>query len=195
MMWLLWALAGLDDNGALIASAAAADLEAIRRVARGEGDALAFALRSPLPHRLFARVPGASAIRAKRRKWSRTSSRRPGVRRRATTRRAGVVVAWLLVMTRSRAIDRVRVRAAGCRRSPATANRRWASWPIRRPVRSGPTLSHGAAVARRARARARCRSAAAGDRAGVLSRASRTWRSPSGSSSRSARSRHASDSD
>jgi hypothetical protein len=44
MMWLLWALAGVEGQGAPHRESAAAseDLEAIRRVARGDADALAF---------------------------------------------------------------------------------------------------------------------------------------------------------
>lgn len=111
MMWLLWALAGLDDNrpSAHRAADAAADHDAIRRVARGEGDALAalYDRHSRAVYSLALRVLGDTREAEEvvqdvfAQAWRQAA-------RYDTSR--GAVVAWLLVMTRSRAIDRLRSR-------------------------------------------------------------------------------------
>jgi RNA polymerase sigma-70 factor (ECF subfamily) len=111
MMWLLWALAGLDDTRSPVhrAAEAAADHDTIRRVARGDGDALAtlYDRHSRVVYSLALRVLGDTREAEEvvqdvfAQAW-----RQAG--RYDTSR--GAVVAWLLVMTRSRAIDRLRAR-------------------------------------------------------------------------------------
>ena len=108
MMWLLWALTGLDDNRPS-AHRAADDHDAIRRVARGEGDALAalYDRHSRAVYSLALRVLGDTREAEEvvqdvfAQAWRQAA-------RYDTSR--GAVVAWLLVMTRSRAIDRLRSR-------------------------------------------------------------------------------------
>jgi RNA polymerase sigma-70 factor, ECF subfamily len=101
-MWILWAVAG-------VASSASADQNALERIARGEHDALA-----ELYDR-HGRVVYSLALRIVRdqgdaedvvqevfaQAWKQAS--------RYDSRR-GQVIAWLLTMARSRAIDRVRGR-------------------------------------------------------------------------------------
>jgi RNA polymerase sigma-70 factor, ECF subfamily len=111
MMWLLWALAGLDDNRlpAHRAADSAADHDAIRRVARGEGDALAalYDRHSRAVYSLALRVLTDTSEAEEvvqdvfAQAWRQAA-------RYDTSR--GAVIAWLLVMTRSRAIDRLRAR-------------------------------------------------------------------------------------
>lgn len=112
MMWLLWALAGVPEGqGAQHRESAAAseDLEAIRRVARGDADALAFLydrhsrIIYSLAFRIVGDPPEAEEIVQDvfAQAWRQAE-------RYDTSR--GVVVAWLLMIARSRAIDRVRSR-------------------------------------------------------------------------------------
>jgi RNA polymerase sigma-70 factor, ECF subfamily len=111
MMWLLWALAGLDDTRppAHRVTDATADLDAITRVARGDGDALAtlYDRHSRAVYSLALRVLGETREAEEvvqdvfAQAWRQAA-------RYDTSR--GAVVAWLLVMTRSRAIDRLRAR-------------------------------------------------------------------------------------
>lgn len=112
MMWLLWALAGVPEGqGAQHreSAAAAEDFEAIRRVARGDADALAFLydrhsrIVYSLAFRIVGDPPEAEEIVQDvfAQAWRQAE-------RYDTSR--GVVVAWLLMIARSRAIDRVRSR-------------------------------------------------------------------------------------
>ncbi len=107
MMWLLWALAGLDDTRP--PAHPAADHDIIARVARGDGDALAalYDRHSRPVYSLALRVLGDTREAEEvvqdvfAQAWRQAA-------RYDTSR--GAVVAWLLVMTRSRAIDRLRAR-------------------------------------------------------------------------------------
>jgi RNA polymerase sigma-70 factor (ECF subfamily) len=114
MMWLLWALVGVPEGHGQEAShresvAAAEDLEAIRRVARGDADALAFLYdrHSRIIYSLAFRIVGDPSEAEEivqdvfAQAWRQAE-------RYDTSR--GVVVAWLLMIARSRAIDRVRSR-------------------------------------------------------------------------------------
>jgi RNA polymerase sigma-70 factor, ECF subfamily len=112
MMWLLWALAEIDDSRApshRAAADAASDLDAIGRVARGDGDALAalYDRHSRPVYSLAFRVLGDTREAEEvvqdvfAQAWRQAA-------RYDTSR--GAVVAWLLVMTRSRSIDRLRSR-------------------------------------------------------------------------------------
>jgi RNA polymerase sigma-70 factor (ECF subfamily) len=114
MMWLLWALVGAPEGHGQGAphresAAAAEDFEAIRRVARGDADALAFLydrhsrIIYSLAFRIVGDPPEAEEIVQDvfAQAWRQAE-------RYDTSR--GVVVAWLLMIARSRAIDRVRSR-------------------------------------------------------------------------------------
>lgn len=113
MLWLLWALAdlpGVPGRSPFRESVdPAADLDAIKRLAAGDADALAllYDRHSRLVYSLAFRVLG-DTLEAEEvvqdvfaQAWRQAS-------RYDTSR--GAVVAWLLMMTRSRAIDRVRSR-------------------------------------------------------------------------------------
>lgn len=103
-MWILWAVAGL-------AGSTAADQNALERVARGEHDALA-----ELYDR-HGRVVYSLALRIVRDQGDAEDvvqevfSQAWKLASRYDSRR-GHVIAWLLTMARSRAIDRVRGRSA-----------------------------------------------------------------------------------
>jgi RNA polymerase sigma-70 factor, ECF subfamily len=112
MMWLLWALVGVPEGQSAPhreSAAASEDLEAIRRVARGDADALAFLydrhsrIIYSLAFRIVGDPPEAEEIVQDvfAQAWRQAE-------RYDTSR--GVVVAWLLMIARSRAIDRVRSR-------------------------------------------------------------------------------------
>jgi RNA polymerase sigma-70 factor, ECF subfamily len=114
MMWLLWALVGVPeghDQGApdREAAAAAADRDAMRRVARGDADSLAFLydrhsrIIYSLAFRIVGDPPEAEEVVQDvfAQAWRQAE-------RYDTSR--GAVVAWLLMIARSRAIDRVRSR-------------------------------------------------------------------------------------
>jgi RNA polymerase sigma-70 factor (ECF subfamily) len=111
MMWLLWALAETDIRPPVHPAAgdAAADLAAIRRVASGDGEALAalYDRHCRAVYSLVLRILGDTheAEEAVQdvfaQAWRQAS-------RYDTSR--GAVVAWLLMMARSRAIDRLRSR-------------------------------------------------------------------------------------
>jgi RNA polymerase sigma-70 factor (ECF subfamily) len=113
MMWLMWALVGVPEGQGTTphreSAAAAEDLEAIRRVARGDADALAFLydrhsrIIYSLAFRIVGDPPEAEEIVQDvfAQAWRQAE-------RYDTSR--GVVVAWLLMIARSRAIDRVRSR-------------------------------------------------------------------------------------
>jgi RNA polymerase sigma-70 factor, ECF subfamily len=109
MTWLLWAVveagrAPLRDSGD-----PSADIEAIRRVAAGDADALAqlYDRHSRIVYSLAFRIIGDSPDAEEvvqdvfAQVWRQAA-------RYDTTR--GAVVAWMLMMTRSRAIDRIRSR-------------------------------------------------------------------------------------
>jgi RNA polymerase sigma-70 factor (ECF subfamily) len=112
MMWLLWALAELSDDRRSPqreAAEAAADLDAVTRLARGDSEALAtlYDRRGRAVYSLACRVLG-DALEAEEvvqdvfaKAWRQAARYDPS---------RGTVVAWLLVMTRSRAIDRLRSR-------------------------------------------------------------------------------------
>jgi len=104
MMWLLWALVGVPEGQGAPhreSAAAAEDLEAIRRVARGDADALAFLydrhsrIIYSLAFRIVGDPPEAEEIVQDvfGQAWRQAE-------RYDTSR--GVVVAWLLMITRSR---------------------------------------------------------------------------------------------
>lgn len=112
MMWLLWARARVPEGQSAShreSAAAAEDLEAIRRVARGDADALALLydrhsrIIYSLAFRIVGDPPEAEEIVQDvfAQAWRQAE-------RYDTSR--GVVVAWLLMIARSRAIDRVRSR-------------------------------------------------------------------------------------
>ena len=108
MMWLLWAVVRLvpqRDPGD------AADLESVRRMAEGDGQALAalYDRHARVTYSLALRVLG-EPLEAEEvvqdvfaQAWKQAAR---------YDRSRGAVVAWLLMMTRSRAIDRVRARRA-----------------------------------------------------------------------------------
>jgi RNA polymerase sigma-70 factor (ECF subfamily) len=111
MMWLLWALAGKDDSrlAAHPTAGDASDLEVLSRLARGDGEALAalYDRHSRAVYSLALRILGDTREAEEAvqdvfaQAWRQAS-------RYDTSR--GAVVAWLLMMTRSRSIDRVRSR-------------------------------------------------------------------------------------
>lgn len=108
MMWLLWAVVRMvpqRDPGD------AADLDAVRRMAAGDGSALAtlYDRHARVTYSLALRILG-EPLEAEEvvqdvfsQAWRQASR---------FDRSRGAVVAWLLMMTRSRAIDRVRARRA-----------------------------------------------------------------------------------
>ena len=108
MMWLLWAVVRMvpqRDPGDT------ADLDAVRRMAAGDGSALAtlYDRHSRVTFSLALRILG-EPLEAEEvvqdvfaQAWRQASR---------FDRSRGAVVAWLLMMTRSRAIDRVRARRA-----------------------------------------------------------------------------------
>jgi RNA polymerase sigma-70 factor (ECF subfamily) len=108
MMWLLWAVVRMvpqRDPGD------AADLEVVRRMAAGDGQALAalYDRHSRVTFSLALRIVGEPQEAEEvvqdvfSQAWRQASR---------FDRSRGAVVAWLLMMTRSRAIDRVRARRA-----------------------------------------------------------------------------------
>jgi RNA polymerase sigma-70 factor, ECF subfamily len=113
MMWLLWALVDFPESRGSSphrqSGDPAADLEAIRRVAHGDADALAalYDRHSRSVYSLAFRIVGDGSEAEEvvqdvfAQAWRQAE-------RYDTTR--GAVVAWLLMMTRSRAIDRIRAR-------------------------------------------------------------------------------------
>src|SRR5918992_767135 len=113
MMWLLWALADLPAGRSAPphpeSAESAADLEAIRRVARGDADALAllYDRHSRIVYSLAFRIVG-DPPEAEEVVQDVFAQAWRQAERYDTTR--GAVVAWLLMITRSRAIDRVRSR-------------------------------------------------------------------------------------
>lgn len=113
MMWLLWALVDFPEsrgaNPHRESAEAAADLEAIRRVAGGDADALAFLYdrHSRIVYSLAFRIVG-DPPEAEEVVQDVFAQAWRQAERYDTTR--GAVVAWLLMITRSRAIDRIRSR-------------------------------------------------------------------------------------
>jgi RNA polymerase sigma-70 factor (ECF subfamily) len=109
MLWLLWALSVPDERSPHREAAEAADLDAVRRMAAGDGEALAYLYdrHARAVYSLALRVLGdgpeaeevAQDVFAQA--WRQSG-------RYDTSR--GAVVAWLLMMSRSRAIDRLRAR-------------------------------------------------------------------------------------
>ncbi len=109
MMWLLWALSLPDERSPHREAGEAADLDAVRRMASGDAEALAAlydrhgrAVYS-LALRVLGDVSAAEEITQDvfAQAWRQSA-------RYDTSR--GAVVAWLLMMSRSRSIDRLRSR-------------------------------------------------------------------------------------
>jgi RNA polymerase sigma-70 factor, ECF subfamily len=113
MMWLLWALVDFPEghgNPPHRESAdPAADIDAIRRVARGDADALAFLYdrHSRIVYSLAFRIVG-DPPEAEEVVQDVFAQAWRQAERYDTAR--GAVVAWLLMIARSRAIDRIRSR-------------------------------------------------------------------------------------
>jgi RNA polymerase sigma-70 factor (ECF subfamily) len=139
MLWLLWALAdlpGVPGRSPFRETVdPAADLEAIRRIASGDADALAllYDRHSRLIYSLAFRILG-DTLEAEEvvqdvfaQAWRQAS-------RYDTSR--GAVVAWLLMMARSRSIDRVRSR----RGMPAPAPDGWKGLAEMEDPASGPEM-------------------------------------------------------
>ena len=109
MMWLLWAVVEAGRPPHRDVADPAADIEAIRRAASGDADALAVLydrhVRSvySLAFRIIGDASDAEEVVQDvfAQVWKQAS-------RYDTSR--GVVIAWMLMMTRSRAIDRIRAR-------------------------------------------------------------------------------------
>ena len=87
MMWLLWALSLPDERSPHREAGEAADLDAVRRMASGDGEALAalYDRHGRAVYSLALRVLGDVSAAEE---IARTSSRRPGGSRRGTTPRA-----------------------------------------------------------------------------------------------------------
>ncbi len=109
MVWLLWAVVEAGRPPHRESADPAADIDAIRRVSRGDADALAFLYdrHSRIVYSLAFRIIGDSPDAEEvvqdvfAQVWRQAE-------RYDTSR--GAVVAWMLMMTRSRAIDRIRAR-------------------------------------------------------------------------------------
>jgi RNA polymerase sigma-70 factor, ECF subfamily len=109
MLWLLWAVVEAGRQPHRDTADPSADIDAIRRVAGGDADALAalYDRHSRIVYSLAFRIMGDSSDAEEvtqdvfAQVWRQAS-------RYDTTR--GAVVAWMLMMTRSRAIDRLRSR-------------------------------------------------------------------------------------
>jgi RNA polymerase sigma-70 factor (ECF subfamily) len=109
MTWLLWALSVPDGRSSHRDPADAADLDAVRRMAGGDGEALSqlYDRHARAVYSLALRVlgdgPEAEEVTQDvfAQAWRQAA-------RYDTSR--GAVVAWLLMMSRSRAIDRLRSR-------------------------------------------------------------------------------------
>jgi RNA polymerase sigma-70 factor (ECF subfamily) len=115
MMWVLWALVRLDRRTGQD-DATAVDLETVRRLARGEAEALAalYDRHARAVYSLALRILGEPREAEEvvqdvfTQAWTQAGRYDRG---------RGAVAAWLLMMARSRAIDRLRTR----RSQPATA--------------------------------------------------------------------------
>jgi RNA polymerase sigma-70 factor, ECF subfamily len=109
MMWLLWAVVEAGRAPHRDSGDPSADIDAIRRVAGGDADALAqlYDRHSRIVYSLAFRVLGDGSDAEEivqdvfAQVWRQAA-------RYDTTR--GAVVAWMLMMTRSRAIDRIRAK-------------------------------------------------------------------------------------
>jgi RNA polymerase sigma-70 factor (ECF subfamily) len=109
MLWLLWAVVEAGRQPPRDSADPSADIDAIRRVAGGDADALAelYDRHCRIVYSLAFRIIGDSSDAEEvtqdvfAQVWRQAS-------RYDTTR--GAVVAWMLMMTRSRAIDRLRSR-------------------------------------------------------------------------------------
>jgi len=109
MMWLLWAVVEAGRPPHRDVADPAADIDAIRRAAKGDADALAVLydrhVRSvySLAFRIIGDASDAEEVVQDvfAQVWKQAS-------RYDTSR--GAVIAWMLMMTRSRAIDRIRAR-------------------------------------------------------------------------------------
>jgi RNA polymerase sigma-70 factor (ECF subfamily) len=109
MLWLMWAVVEAGRQPHRDTADPSADIDAIRRVAEGDADALAalYDRHSRIVYSLAFRIMGDASDAEEvtqdvfAQVWRQAS-------RYDTTR--GAVVAWMLMMTRSRAIDRLRSR-------------------------------------------------------------------------------------
>jgi RNA polymerase sigma-70 factor (ECF subfamily) len=112
MMWLLWALAsqvGLSGERRPADATQVADLEALRRIADGERDQLVvlYDHHARAVHSLALRMLGSQADAEEITQEVFVQAWRQATRYDASR---GTVIAWLLMITRSRAIDRLRGR-------------------------------------------------------------------------------------
>jgi RNA polymerase sigma-70 factor, ECF subfamily len=109
MLWLLWAVVEAGRPPHRESADPAADIDAIRRAAGGDADALAalYDRHSRIIYSLAFRIIGDASDAEEvvqdvfAQVWRQAS-------RYDTSR--GAVIAWMLMMTRSRAIDRIRTR-------------------------------------------------------------------------------------
>jgi RNA polymerase sigma-70 factor (ECF subfamily) len=109
MMWLLWAVVEAGRSPHRDSADHAADIEAIRRAAGGDADALAelYDRHARAVYSLGFRIIGDASDAEEvvqdvfAQVWKQAA-------RYDTSR--GVVIAWMLMMTRSRAIDRIRAK-------------------------------------------------------------------------------------